>query len=285
MIKDVNICNKLLKSFPKITEKELMDISKKHMPQYVVYKQVKPGKYECYCTKCGKWYINDMSGRSYTIISGHGKKGICLECGSDVTYLAKGRGRKRLYNKENFAIFKLKGDNVYLQTYQICAFFTDTGAGNFNFKTLDTIYKIHIIPYHRYVFTPDGVQKWESWWHFDSHANGYSRSWDSCKHEGSPSFSSGMYQNDNSYVSIEEECIFNSFLKYALSAAKKTINWSTIDCYIVKFLCECCKHPNIEYLIKTGFGFIIENKLKYNHMYGLRINWKQNDVKKMLKFV
>ena len=99
MIKDVNICNKLLKSFPKITEKELMDISKKHMPQYVVYKQVKPGKYECYCTKCGKWYINDMSGRSYTIISGHGKKGICLECGSDVTYLAKGRGRKRLYNK------------------------------------------------------------------------------------------------------------------------------------------------------------------------------------------
>lgn len=283
MIKDENLRRKLMNSFPKITDKELISISKEHMPQYVIYKQFKPGKYECYCTKCGKCYINDTSGRNYTYISGHGKKGICLECGSDVTYLAKGRGRKRVYNKENFAVFKLKGDNVYLQTYQIRTFFTDAGKGDFNFKTMDTLYKIDITPYHRYVFTPDGAQKWEHWWHYSAKENHYVDSWEARKSEGEPCFGGSIYVNDSSYVCIGHECIFNSCLKYSLYAAKGTMSWSIVLCYIVKFLCECCKHPNIEYLLKTGFGFIIEDKLEYRHMHGLRINWKQNDVKKMLK--
>lgn len=36
MIKDKKTRDKLLKSFPKVSDKELTELSKKYMPQYVV---------------------------------------------------------------------------------------------------------------------------------------------------------------------------------------------------------------------------------------------------------
>lgn len=72
MIKDEKLRTHLLRSFPKISDRELIRVAKEHMPQYVVYKQVKPGKYECYCTNCEKHYINDtVSGRRYVPVVGH----------------------------------------------------------------------------------------------------------------------------------------------------------------------------------------------------------------------
>lgn len=284
MIKDEQLRGQLLRSFPKIPERELISISKKYMPQYVIYKQIKRGIYECYCTNCEKWYINDtINGREYVPRIKHKEKGVCLKCGNIVEYRVRGRSRASVFNKENFAIFKLKGENVYIQTYQIHADFTDTGKADFDFKTNDTIYDIKAYKYHRYVFTRSGVQKWEHWWHFNYKNNGYDEAWEARESEGGPTFSTSLYRNDSSHICIGQECITDSFLNYALNAALSTIYRQDVEYYLIKFLCECCKHLNIEYLYKTGFGFIIDDKLKYNHMNGLRINWRQNDVKKMLK--
>lgn len=284
MIKDENLRNRLLKSFPKISDEELESISKEHMPQYVVYKQFKPGKYECYCTRCGKSYINDtVSGRNYVPVVGHKKKGVCLMCGNEVTFLAKGRGRKSVWDKANFAIYKLKGGNVYVQIYQICAEFTEAGKADFDFQAAEKLYEIKPYRYHRYVFTPDGAQKWEHWYHYDYKDKKYNEVWECKKTEGNPCFQSSAFYSETGYKSIGEECIKQSFLRFVYDAALHSMSRQVIQQYDIKFFCEYCKHPNIEYLLKTGFGDIIEDKLIYNTMSGIKINWKQNDVKKMLK--
>ena len=54
------------------------------------------------------------------------------------------------------------------------------------------------------------------------------------------------------------------------------------DRYIT-YLCFLAERPNAEFLIKTGFGFIVEDKVTGNGIDGLRLNWKINDPKKMLK--
>lgn len=281
MIKDKKTRDKLLKSFPKVSDKELTELSKKYMPQYVVYKQIKHGVYECYCTCCEKHYINDtVSGREFVPVVGHGKKGTCLACGGVATFLARGKGRRRIWDSQNFAVFKSKGGKVYIQTYQICAGFTKHGKTDFGFNTGD-IYGRDIYPRHRYVLTPEGAQKWVHWWHYNYKANNYTEAWEETTSESGPDFSVG-FEHDSSYVCIGTDCISETFLRYALEAAQKSRYWRDIKCRGIKYLCECCKRPNIEYLMKTGFGYVAEARVA-GYMHGIRVNWRSNDVKKMLK--
>lgn len=282
MIKDKKTRDKLLKSFPKVSDKELTELSKKYMPQYVVYKQTKRGVYECYCTRCEKHYINDtVSGREYVPIVGHGEKGVCLACGSDVKFLARGRGRNSILNKENFAIFKLKGRNVYIQVYRIYARFTEHGRSDFGFGT-DDIYKCTNDDYFRYALTPKGAQKWEHWWHFNYRSDNYIDSWEEKQSEGNPCFAN-IWGSDSSYIAVGTECISKSFIHFAWEAAQASRYSRDLEgSGIIRFCCEYCNHPNIEYLIKTGFGYVADAKLG-GYMHDIRVNWRSNDVKKMLK--
>lgn len=284
MIKDEKLRTQLLRSFPKISDRELIRIAKEHMPQYVVYKQVKPGRYECYCTNCEKHYINDtVSGRQYVPVVGHKQKGTCLECGGDTIFLARGKGRRYVWDEQNFAVYRLKGDNVYIQTYQIWGKFTEFGMSDFDYNSKSDIYERRIYPMHRYALTPNGAQKWEYWWNYNYKKGDYVKNWGYKKTESAPNFSRGMYNSDRSYIAIDTECISKSFLRYAVDAAARTTYRDTLNRYSVAFLSECCTHPNVEYLLKTGFGQIIEQKLTSKYMSGLRVNWRQNDVKKMLR--
>ena len=302
MIKDKRVRDRLLKSFPKVSDKELTELSKKYMPQYVVYKQIKRGVYECYCTRCEKHYINDtVSGREYVPIVGHGEKGVCLACGSDAKFLARGRGRNSILNKENFAVFKLKGRNVYIQVYRIYARFTEHGRSDFGFGT-DDIYKCTNDDYYRYALTPNGAQKWEHWWHYNYRSDNYIDSWEEKQSEGNPCFAN-IWGSDSSYIAVGTECISKSFLHFAWEAAQESRYIRDFEgSGIIRFCCEYCNHPNIEYLIKTGFGYVADaklagyilTKLGYSareielariagYMHDIRVNWRSNDVKKMLK--
>lgn len=281
MIKDKKTRDKLLKNFPKISDAELIKLAKKHMPNYVVYKQIKRGVYECYCTCCEKHYINDtVSGREFVPVVVHGKKGTCLACGSDVLFLARGRGRKSIMDTERFAIFRLKGENVYIQTFKIRAEFTWHGCTNFGFGT-DDIYHRDMCSYYRYALTPHGAQKWTHWWHYNFKKDDYDEAWEVSQSEGNPNIAK-FWGSDSGYISVGKECISDSFLHFAWEAAEKSYYISDIENYEIKYLCECCKHPNIEYLIKTGFGYLVMAKIR-GYMWGIRVNWNSNDVKKMLK--
>lgn len=203
MIKDKKTRDKLLKSFPKVSDKELTELSKKYMPQYVVYKQIKRGVYECYCTRCEKHYINDtVSGREYVPLIRHGEMGSCLACGGVATFLARGKGRRRIWDSQNFAVFKSKGGKVYIQTYQICAGFTEHGKTDFGFNTGD-IYGRDIYPRHRYVLTPEGAQKWSHWWHYNYKANNYTDAWEETTSESGPDFRSASSTTAAMLVSVQ----------------------------------------------------------------------------------
>ncbi|MBR3421523.1 MAG: PcfJ domain-containing protein [Ruminococcus sp.] len=67
-----------------------------------------------------------------------------------------------------------------------------------------------------------------------------------------------------------------------LKAARESTCWYNLADKSIRFFCECCEHPNIEYLIKTGFGYVADAKLG-GYMHDIRVNWRSNDVKKMLK--
>lgn len=281
MIRDVKKRDKLLRSFPKISDRELTEAGKKYMPQYVVYKQVRRGVYECYCTRCGKHYINDtVTGREYVPIIGHKQRGVCLKCGSEVTFLARGRGRGGIWDSQNFAFFRVKGGNLYIQTYQIRAHFTEKGRADFVYNS-DYIYERNCGAFHRYVLTPEGAQMWEHWWHYNYKANDYTEAWEIKSSERVPVFSSG-FDHDYDLRSIGTECIAESFLHYVWEAVQQSHYISDSEGYQIKYLCECCNRPNLEYLMKTGFGCIVDAKLR-GYMHGIRVNWRSDDVKKMLR--
>ncbi len=59
MIKNEYLRNSLLNSFPHLGIEKQQEIEDEYMPHYVLYKQVKKGVFECYCTHCRRFYIND----------------------------------------------------------------------------------------------------------------------------------------------------------------------------------------------------------------------------------
>ena len=106
--------------------------------------------------------------------------------------------------------------------------------------------------------------------------------WNACKTEGEPAFEIGMFnENSNQYTLINEDEILKTDLKYALSCVEEINKHYYIWTQTISYLCYFAKHPNIEYLMKTGFSYLVNAKLEGN-LHGVRINYRSNDVKIML---
>lgn len=210
----------------------------------------------------------------------HNLDGTCLECDSPVTFLAMGRGRKGIRHKRNFAVFRAKGKDLFIRCFTVYERFSADGVrGTFeDSEPLDFGW----FEVQRYCLTPDGTQHWREEFEFHAHENRWHKIWHPLKSENEPDFSSGEMYPDNSYTIIGQEEVEKTFLKYAEECADQSIH-PEFDNYYIKYLCEFAKHPNIEYLIKSGFGYIIASKLSYGTICGIRINYRSNDVKKMLK--
>lgn len=281
MIKNEELRNSLLNSFPDIGFRKQQEIEDEHMPHYVLYTQVKRGVFECYCTHCRRFYINDtVNGRHFVKGIAHKETGVCLECDSPVTFLAMGKGRKGIRNKKNFAVFKAKGENLFIRCFTVYERFSADGIR----ETLEGAEPLVFgwFEVQRYCLTPDGTQHWREGFEFHAHENKWHKIWHPLKSENEPNFSSGELYPDNSYTIIGQEEVEKTFLKYAEKCAGQSIHPAFKD-YYIKYLCEFAAHPNIEYLIKSGFGYIISQKLAYGTIDRIRINYRSNDVKKMLK--
>lgn len=281
MIKNEKLRDSLLNKFPGIEAKVHREIEDEYMPHYVLYTQIKKGVFECYCTRCRRFYVNDtVSGRSFIKGIAHKEKGVCLECGSDVTFLAMGRGRKNIRHKRNFAIFKAKDNNLFIRCFTVYERFSADGLRG-NLEDSDPLDFEWYEP-QRYCLTPEGVQRWEKKFEFNTCENKWYGKWHPLKRENDPNFKSGELYPDNSYMIIRYKEVGKTFLKYAEKCIDQNDYLSYEDHYI-KYLCEFAAHPNIEYLIKSGFGYIISQKLTQKTINGIRINYRSNDVKKMLK--
>lgn len=280
MIKNEELRNSLLNSFPNIGFEKQQEIEDEYMEHYVLYKQVKKGVFDCYCTRCRRFYTNDtVHGRTFIKGIGHKNKGTCLECSFPVTFLATGKGRKGIRHERNFAVFRAQGANLYIQCFAVCESFSFDGVRG-NFEDAEPL-NFDWYELHRYCLTPDGVQHWRTDYEFNSYENRWHEIWNPLKSENDPDLRRGRFYADNSYTVIDREEIEKTFLKYA-DRCTDPIYSEVAGCYI-KYLCEFAKHPNIEYLIKSGFGYIIAQKFTEGTVCGIKINFRSNDVKKMLK--
>ncbi len=98
-----------------------------------------------------------------------------------------------------------------------------------------------------------------------------------------PVFYTGAYYTDNSYIILNAEAINNSDMRYS-----RVFEWSNSSVGVISFLRLYCKHPNIEYLIESGYGELISVSFDYYYhsnpvdVYG-GIDLKSNDLRKMLR--
>lgn len=155
----------------------------------------------------------------------------------------------------NFAIFLTSGDELFVRCYHRYS-------------------KGRIVERQRYVFAKDGAVRY---------GKNDGSPWRVRREFREPVFcqSTYGYNYDNSYKALNLEAIKNSCMRY-----------SCFEMYngglLLEYLKLYCKHPNLEYLMKSGYGHLIgENVTGY---WGGRtvltvtesINWKSNNLLKML---
>lgn len=134
--------------------------------------------------------------------------------------------------------------------------------------------KSELIERQRYVFAKDGAVRY---------GKDDGRRWTIRSEFREPVFcqSTYGYNFDNSYIVLNIEAIKNSCMRYSCAESyRKSL--------LMEYMKLYCKHPNVEYLMKSGYyGLIYETITGY---WGGRtelsvsslINWKSNNLLKML---
>lgn len=131
-----------------------------------------------------------------------------------------------------------------------------------------------LIERQRYVFAKDGSVRWGK----DDGAP-----WTVRKEFREPVFcqSNYGYNFDNSYTALNPDAITRSCMKYCCADLYK-------GGLLMEYLHLYCKHPNLEYIMKAGYGCLIDEY--YTGFWGgirhiaadRHINWKSNNLLKML---
>ena len=157
-------------------------------------------------------------------------------------------------NAANFTVFLTHGDELYVRCYHRYS----TGE---------------LAERQRYVFAKDG---------FVRYGTDFRGKWSVRSEFREPVFCSTAYgySFDNSYTVLNMQAIKRSCMKYSM--ADKYANR-----LLIEYLRVYCKHPNIEYLLKSGYDPIKENVSGYwggqKSLYvSPKINWKSNNLLKML---
>lgn len=156
----------------------------------------------------------------------------------------------------NFVIFLTSGDELFARCFH-------------------RFYNGDIVERQRYVFAKDGCCRYGS-------EDG--ESWTICTKFREPVFCSASYgyNFDNQYTLLNAEAVKRSCMRYSCFEMYK-------GSLLMEYLKFYIKHPNVEYLMKSGYGSVVgetevgfywsvRKKLDVYH----RINWKSNNLLKML---
>lgn len=157
-------------------------------------------------------------------------------------------------NTANFVVFLTHGDELYVRCYHRYS-------------------KGGLIERQRYVFANDG---------FVRYGTDFKGKWNIRSEFREPVFCSVAYgySFDNSYTALNTQAIQQSCMKYSM--ADKYGNH-----LLIEYLKLYCKHPNIEYLLKSGYDPFKEKVSGYwggqkSLHVSPKINWKSNNLLKML---
>lgn len=265
MIKDAGLASSLLRSFPDITKADEQQIFEM-LPHYIFYKTVDKHTKECTCTHCKKTFkITDK--RNKVIFSAKHKDEIkCPKCKRDVQYRSYGMGRKCLEGWDKVAIMHAKDQDLFIRCFYV----------DWNFKNSKADFRLN--ERHRYYAGECGAHHWEkrNLWYG---ASGWEKNWTSMTCENEPVFGScfGGNYDMNEYTVLNPDEWKKTCLKYCQFDVYKEQEGNFRP---IAYLCFAAKHPNVEYVIKTGYVKLIRGYL--SGWTSPRINWRSNDIKKML---
>lgn len=158
----------------------------------------------------------------------------------------------------NFCVFLTKGHELFVRCYH-------------KYSRSHTITESQ-----RYVFAKDGFVR------YGSDSKGV---WKAMPFR-EPVFYNAPYYADNNYTILNSDAIYNSDMRYC-----RFLEWSgNSSTLAISYLRLYCKHPNIEYLVESGYGDLIYTTYsstgwvaheKLTVMGGL--NFKSNNLLKILR--
>ena len=225
---------------------------------------------DCYCTACHQRYEDTVrSPKCYR----HKEGGYCANCGAQVEYRQMNRGRGTYYAKGNFAVFSGAGDVMRIACIKVEQTFSEDP---FELEPKLTWYTIRMYE----LYPGSATQYWVSW---DNSQHKYT--WKAKKTKPTEPNFGAVYSSDYSYHLINHDCIQRSFLRYLFK------DWvGELPSPYIQWLCRYAEHPQLEYLMHGGLQLLARDYVGAVPAYGYRsrgvalhINWRSNDLKKMLR--
>lgn len=262
MISNKYLTAEIMGDFPDITQEDIDEI-KATLPAYIFFTSPDKNTKKCTCSSCGKTFTVTRRSRKVKFADvkhvgiGHTPDKVCPKCGAKVLYKKQGYGLGGLVGWDKVCVLRAQDNDLYIR-----GFYVDY---NYNKNTPE----IKLNERHRYYAGAEGAHHWER----------RSIYWVSMKSENEPIFGSGFGGNYdiNEYLLLNQGEIQKSCLRYCQWEQYKKVYGMERP---IAYLCFMAKHPNAEYLIKTGFMDLV-NKILRGYT-GLKINWRSNDIKKML---
>lgn len=162
--------------------------------------------------------------------------------------------RKRV--AQNFVVFLTNGDELFARCYH-------------------QYYDGRVAERQRYVFAKDGCCRY---------GLNNADEWVVRSEIREPVFTiSYGYCTDNTYTALNMDAIYRSCMRYSCANLYS-------GNLLISYLALYANHPNIEYLMKTGYGFLISDEVQGGYYWSAplklkvnsNINLKSNDLLKML---
>ena len=226
---------------------------------------------DCYCTACHTRYEDGINSPKHYV---HKELGKCVNCGAQVEYRQMNRGRQTYYVTGNFAVFSGAGDLMRIQ----CIKASQTFSGDpFELEPELKWYTVTM-----YELSPGSTVQYRYYWDYKHQKP----EWIKKKTRAAePNFGSMYNFGDYTYHLINHDCVQRSFLRYLFT------DWEgELPSPYIQWLCRYAERPQIEYLMHGGLQLIAKEYVGAVTAYGYgghgtsyRINWRSNDLKKMLR--
>lgn len=262
-----------------------------YLPHYGLFH--KEGKHQtAFCTHCRQEFKLYSGSDWYTVRTAatgkakHGERDQCALCGYMITYLADGRGRRGINDYQNFIVFEAVSETQLLaKCIRVSQRFANPDSGKYFADVSSEIFDYSYYEVARYYFE---VGKKPLKFIRKSVFTGFEwqEGWKKCSRFSEPVFVMSPYGGgDNSYIILGEEEIYSTQFGYMVQEAAQYISsahrYTTLSNMLITLLGSYCTKPQLEYILKAGFPDIVESVLSHQ-LCGLRLNWKSNDLKKVL---
>lgn len=254
-----------------LTEEEAKEL--KHIiPQYAFYEK-KRSSVHWYCSCCEKWYEEryDADDLYYEPIPRHNfyQNGFikCRCCNSSLQVKCIGRGFKTLEDKGCYVICRNESGNFRLLVTRIRQQFLP-----------DCTPILGVDVRFLYQFDKNNIlHKW-SWKYVGAHLNG---GWGWSENKSVTTIPHDSYISNYGYDNagvINPLTIQQTAQRYSGVENILFGRYNARD--FIEYLIQWSKHPQIEYIAKQKFYFVIDALLI--HSGDIRVNWKSNNLLKMI---